>query len=142
MYTNSQSTGAKTTVVLDGKILDDETIATQRAVWRARARMARFLLSVLGIGLLVIFAASYWISRNAAAEPGLTFFLLLAALLVSIVYFANNFWQWRILRVHDLRCPHCRQPLGGESHWTKRPSYACPHCGKDAIATARQLGAG
>lgn len=138
MQTGSQST----IVVLDGKALDAETIAAQRAVRRARARMARFLLGALVIGLIMIFAVSYWISQNAAVEPGLTSFLLLAALLITFVYFTNNLWQWRILRVHDLRCPHCGQPLGGESHWTKRPGYACPHCGKDAIATARQLGEG
>lgn len=138
MQTGSQST----IVVLDGKVLDAETIAAQRVVRRARVRMARFLLGALVIGLIMIFVASYWISQNAAAEPGLTSFLLLAALLITFVYFTNNLWQWRILRVHDLRCPHCGQPLGGESHWTKRPGYACPHCGKDAIATARQLGEG
>lgn len=140
MPTNSQSN--TTTVVLDGNVLDEATVAAQRAVRRARVRMARFLLGALGIGLGAIFAASYWISRNAAAEAGLAFFLLLAALLISVAFFANNLWQWRILRVHDLRCPHCGQPLGGESHWTRRPGYTCPHCGKDAIATARQLGEG
>lgn len=139
MQTGSQST---TTVALGGKALDAEEIAAQRAVRRAWARMARFLLSALGIGLLLIFAASYWISQNAAAEPGLASFLLLAALLITFVHFTNTLWQWRILRVYDLRCPHCGQPLGGESHWTKRPGYACPHCGKEAIATARQLGEG
>lgn len=129
-------------VVLDGKVLDEAAVAAQRTVRRARARMARTLLAMLIIGLIVIFAASYWISRNASAEPGLAFFLLLAALLIMFIFFTNNLWQWRVLRVHDLRCPHCGQPLGGESHWTKRPGYACPHCGKDAIATARQLGEG
>lgn len=130
------------TIVLDGKTLDAAAIAAQRAVRRERARMARMLLGALVLGLIVIFAVSYWISRNAAAEPGLAFFLLLAALLICFVFFTNNLWQWRVLRMHDLRCPHCGQPLGGESHWTKRPGYTCPHCGKDAIATARQLGEG
>lgn len=129
-------------VVLNGKALDKEAIAVQRVMRRARVRLARFLLGALLIGLIAIFAASYWISQNAAAEAGLTAFLLLAALLISFVYFTNNLWQWRILRVHDVRCPHCGEPLGGESHWTKRPGYTCPHCGKDAIATARQLGEG
>lgn len=139
MQTGSQSTA---TVVLGGKTLNAEAIAAQRAVRRARVRLARVLLAMLFIGLVLIFAASSWISRNAAAEPGLTLFLLLAALLVSFVYFTNNLWQWRILRVHDLRCPHCEQPLGSESHWTRRPGYTCPHCGKEAIATSRQLGDG
>lgn len=127
-------------VVLDGKILDEDAIAVQRAVRRERAHMAKFLLGALIVGLIGIFAASYWISRSAAAEAGLTTFLLLAALLISFVYFTNNLWQWRILRVHNVRCPHCGEPLGAENHWTKRPGYTCPHCGKDAIATARQLG--
>lgn len=130
------------TVVLDGKVLDGAAVAAQRAVRHARVRMAKILFGALVIGLIVIFAASYWISRNASAEPGLAFFLLLAALLIMFVFFTNNLWQWRVLRVHDLRCPHCGQPLGGDSHWTKRPGYNCPHCGKDAIATARQLGEG
>ncbi len=129
-------------VVLDGKTLDAATVAAQRAARRARARVAKALLTVLVVGLIVIFAMSFWISRNASAEPGLAFFLLLAALLIAVVFFANNLWQWRILRAYDLRCPHCAQPLGGDSHWTKRPGYTCPHCGKDALATARQLGDG
>lgn len=127
-------------VILDGKTLEASDVAAQRAARRARVRAAKVLLAALVVGLIGIFAVSVWISRNAAAEPGLAFFLLMAALLIIVVFFANNLWQWRVLRTCDLRCPHCAQPLGGDTRWTKRPGYACPHCGKDAIATARQLG--
>ena len=34
------------------------------------------------------------------------------------------------------------EPLADAIHWTKRPGYVCPHCGKDALCTARQLGEG
>ncbi|MFM7175114.1 MAG: hypothetical protein ACKO4U_18980, partial [Caldilinea sp.] len=64
--------------------------------------------------------------------------LLLAALLFALLYFVNNFWQWRFL--FDLHCPHCEEPLVDRIHWTRRPSYHCPHCGQEALATARQLG--
>jgi isoprenylcysteine carboxyl methyltransferase (ICMT) family protein YpbQ len=127
-------------VLLDGKELDATTLTTQRAARRARTQMAKVLLAALGIGLLAIFAASFWVSRNAAGDVGLAVFLLLAALLFAAVYFVNNYWQWRVLLVLDMRCPHCELPLAEEIRWTKRPGYACPHCGKEAIATARQLG--
>jgi hypothetical protein len=140
MPSSTQSTTPN--VVLDGKTLDAATVIAQRAARRARGRVAKTLLTVLVVGLIAIFAMSFWISRNASAEPALAFFLLLAALLFIVVFFANTLWQWRILRIFDLRCPHCAQPLGGDSQWTKRPGYTCPHCGKDALATARQLGDG
>ncbi|MCS6828994.1 MAG: hypothetical protein NZ553_20445 [Caldilinea sp.] len=127
-------------IILDGKELDAIAVAAQRAAQRARARMARALLIALGVGLALIFFGSYWISRNVSADAGIILFLLPAAILFATVYFLNNYWQWRILQALDLRCPHCEEPLGGEIHWTRRPGYHCPHCGKDAIATARQLG--
>lgn len=102
--------------------------------------MSKVLLVALGVGLPATFLMSFWVSRNASGDAGLAVFLLLAALLFVAVYFINNYWQWRILQVLNLCCPHCEQPLGGDIHWTKRPGYACPHCGKEAIATARQLG--
>jgi hypothetical protein len=127
-------------IILDGKELDAAAIVAQRAAQRARARMAKTLLIALGVGLALIFISSFWISRNVSADAGFALFLLPAALLFATVYFLNNYWQWRILQALDLRCPHCEGPLGGEIHWTRRPAYHCPHCGKDAIATARQLG--
>ena len=129
-------------IILDGKELDAAAVAAQRAAQRARARMAKTLLIALGVGLVLIFSVSFWMSRTVSADAGIALFLLPAALLFAVVYFMNNYWQWRILQVLDLRCPHCEQPLGGEIHWTQRPGYRCPHCGKDAIATARQLGDG
>lgn len=138
MSSSTQPTSRR--VVLDGQELDAATLAAQRAARGARVRMSKVLLAVLLIGLPALFLMSYWISRNTTGETGLSFFLLLAALLFIIVYFANNYWQWRILQVMDLRCPHCEQPLGGDIHWTRRPGYSCPHCGKEAICTARQLG--
>lgn len=127
-------------VILDGKELDEEMVEIQRAVRRARARGAKALLTLLVVGFVAVFFLGFWISSNATGEAGLSFFLLMAALLFIFVYFGNNYWQWRVLQAFDMRCPHCDQPLGGDIHWTKRPGYACPHCGKDAIATARQLG--
>lgn len=129
-------------IILDGKELDAVAVAAQRAAQRARARMAKTLLVALGVGLVLIFSGSFWVSRTISADAGIAFFLLPAALLFAGVYFMNNYWQWRILQVLDLHCPHCEQPLGGEIHWTQQPGYRCPHCGKDAIATARQLGDG
>ncbi len=131
---------AQTRVVLDGKELDAAAIVAQRAARQARSRMATTLLAALIIGVIAIFVISFWVSRAASGDSGLAVFLLLGALLFMAVFFANNYWQWRVLQVLDLRCPHCEQPLGGDIHWTKRPGYQCPHCGKDAIATARQLG--
>lgn len=104
--------------------------------------MAKILLIGLGVGLVLIFFGSFWVSRTVSADAGIVLFLLPAALLFAAVYFMNNYWQWRILQILGLRCPHCQQPLGGAIHWTQRPGYRCPHCGKDAIATARQLGEG
>lgn len=104
--------------------------------------MAKILLTGLGVGLVLIFFGSFWVSRTVSADAGIVLFLLPAALLFAVVYFMNNYWQWRILQILDLHCPHCQQPLGGAIHWTQRPGYRCPHCGKDAIATARQLGEG
>ncbi len=127
-------------VVLDGKELDASTTIAQRAARQARSQMAKVLLTVLGVGIAAIFIASFWVSRNASGEAGLAAFLLSAALLFMGVYFFNNYWQWRVLQVLDLRCPHCEQPLYDDIHWTRRPGYDCPHCGKEAIATARQLG--
>ena len=127
-------------VVLDGKELDTVAIAVQRAARQARSRMARTLLAALGLGMVAIFVVSFWVSRTTSGDSGLAVFLLLAALLFMTVFFVNNYWQWRVLQVLDLRCPHCEQSLGGVIHWTKRPGYQCPHCGKEAIATARQLG--
>lgn len=127
-------------VLLDDKELDAAAVTTQRAARRARTQMAKVLLAALGIGLVAIFAAAFWVSRNAAGDVGLAVFLLLAALLFAGVYFVNNYWQWRVLQVLDMRCPHCELPLAEEIRWTKRPGYVCPHCGKEAIATARQLG--
>lgn len=129
-------------VILDGATLDPAMVAAQRGARHARARLAKFLLAALIVGLVVIFVISFWISRNAAAEPGLAFFLLLTALLFIMIFFANNLWQWRILRMFDLRCPHCGEALGDDVRWTRRPGYTCPHCGKEALATARQLGMG
>ena len=98
------------------------------------------LLAALGLGILATFLIGFWVSRTTSGESGLAVFLLFAALLIMTVFFVNNYWQWRVLQVLDLRCPHCEQPLGGDIHWTKRPGYQCPHCGKEALATARQLG--
>jgi len=139
---SQQTTGmtAHKRVVLDGKELDAAAISAQRAARTARGQMAKVLLIALGVGLVAIFLVSFWVSRNASGGAGLAVFLLLAALLFMTVFFVNNYWQWRVLQVLDLRCPHCEQPLGGDIHWTKRPGYSCPHCGKDAVATARQLG--
>lgn len=131
---------AQPRVVLDGKELDAEAIAAQRAARQARSRMATTLLAALGLGMVAIFVVSFWVSRTTSGDAGLAVFLLFAALLFMAVFFVNNYWQWRVLQVSDLRCPHCAQPLGGDIHWTKRPGYQCPHCGKEAIATARQLG--
>lgn len=137
----SQST-PETRVVLAGKVLDADEVALQRAVRRARTRGAKVLLTFLVVGLVVVFATSFWVSRNASGDTGLAFFLLLAALLFIMVYFGNNYWQWRVLQAFAMPCPHCGEPLADAIHWTKRPGYACPHCGKDALCTARQLGEG
>lgn len=141
MTEQQQSAGASK-VVLAGKVLDADEVALQRAVRRARTRGATLLLTLLVVGLVAVFVTSFWISRNASGETGLGFFLLLAALLFIMVYFGNNYWQWRVLQAFDMRCPHCGEALVGPFRWTKRPGYACPHCGKDALATARQLGEG
>ena len=129
-------------VVLDGKVLTADEIALQRAVRRARTRGATVLLTFLVVGLVVVFVTSFWISRNTSGETGLAFFLLLAALLFIMVYFGNNYWQWRVLQAFDMRCPHCGEALAATIRWTKRPGYVCPHCDKDALCTARQLGDG
>ena len=141
MTEQQQSAGASK-VVLAGKVLDADEVALQRAVRRARTRGATLLLTLLVVGLVAVFVTSFWISRNASGETGLGFFLMLAALLFILVYFGNNYWQWRVLQLSGIRCPHCDEALGGDIRWTKRPGYACPHCGKDALATARQLGEG
>ena len=82
------------------------------------------------------------VSMRAQGTALVVSFLLLAALLFILVYFGNNYWQWRVLQLSGIRCPHCGEPLADAIHWTKRPGYACPHCGKDALCTARQLGEG
>ena len=80
---------------------------------RARTRGATLLLTLLVVGLVAVFVTSFWISRNASGETGLAFFLLLAALLFIMVYFGNNYWQWRVLQAFDMRCPHCGEALVG-----------------------------
>ena len=127
-------------VILGGKELTAAQCAAQQAVRRARTQGAQILLAILGGGLALLFLFSVGVSRNASGSAGLTFFLLLAALLFALLYFANNFWQWRLLL--DLHCPHCEAPLVDRIHWTRRPGYHCPHCGQEALATARQLGEG
>jgi len=129
-------------VVLAGKVLDADEVVLQRAVHWARRRGAVLLLALWVAGLATIFLTSFWISRNTSGETGLAFFLLLAALLFIVIYFGNNYWQWRVLQLSAMRCPHCDEVLVGPFRWTKRPGYACPHCGKDALVTARQLGEG
>lgn len=137
-----QQSAKASKVVLSGKVLDTDEVAVQRAVRQARTRGAKLLLTLLVVGLVSIFIASLWVSRNASGDTGLAFFLLLAALLFIVVFFGNNYWQWRVLQVTAMRCPHCDEPLGGDIRWTRRPGYSCPHCGKEALATARQLGEG
>ncbi len=142
MTEQQQQSKAGVRVVLAGKVLDAGEVAQQRAVRWARRRGATLLLTLLAVGLAAIFLASFWISRNTSGETGLAFFLLLAALLFIVVYFGNNYWQWRVLQLSDMRCPHCGEALVDTLRWTKRPGYVCPHCGQDALATARQLGEG
>ncbi|MBK8046027.1 MAG: hypothetical protein IPK16_02170 [Anaerolineales bacterium] len=118
---------------------EPEALAKQRQMRAARANGAKVLLGILIGGMIVIFGASYWASRTASGQTGLAIFLLFAAALFASVFFLNNWWQWRVLQFFDVHCPHCDQPLAVETHWTRRPSYDCPHCAKPALATAREL---
>ncbi len=128
------------TVVLDGTQLTPEMVALQRGARAAKTRGAKILLTLLVVGMIGIFASAYVIGRNSTGEAALSFFLLFAALLFALVYFGNNYWQWRVLLGYDLHCPHCNQPLADKVHLSRRPGYDCPHCGRRALATARELG--
>ncbi len=127
-------------VILDGQELDAETVALQWAAHGARVRGASILLFCLVAGLILIFAVSYGLAQTLSGQAALSFFLLFGALLFAAVYFGNNWWQWRVLYFFGLRCPHCGQPLFDRIHWSRRPAYECPACGKRALATTARNG--
>jgi hypothetical protein len=126
--------------VVDGTKLTPEMVVAQRGARSAKTRGAKILLSLLLGGMLVIFLVAYWVGRTSSGETALSFFLLFAALLFALVYFGNNYWQWRALLAYNLHCPHCGQPLAEEVQLMRRPGLDCPHCGRRALATAIELG--
>jgi DNA-directed RNA polymerase subunit RPC12/RpoP len=127
-------------VVLDGTQLTPEMVAIQRGARSARTRGAKLLLGILIGGLVLTFVVSYSVGQNSTGDAALAVFLLFGALLFAFVYFGSNYWQWRVLLAYDIHCPHCEEPLAYEVHLTRRPGFDCPHCGKRALATARELG--
>lgn len=128
-------------VVLDHVTLDAATVAAQKAALAARARGAKIFLSILGVGLVASFLASYQLSLTGAGNAALGMFLLLGAALFAAVYFGSNWWQWRVMQVYALRCPHCNELLADSIHLLRAPNFFCPHCGKEALATSRELAA-
>ena len=48
-------------------------------------------------------------------------------------------YQWWFLRRFNLTCPYRERPLGRATGYLNNPSHNCPHCGRQALASIRQL---
>ena len=109
--------------------LDRETLEAQRAARNDLKRDTIILFSVLVVGLFFLWFVVKYIHLTIP-------FLL-------IIYATSNWRRWHILRKHNLHCPHCEKPLAEGIKLHKSPNYdSCPHCGKRALATAKQLQSG
>jgi hypothetical protein len=114
--------------------LDNKNLIAQRS--------ARNMVKRDSIIIFISYSILFILFLAIITQKHVTIYIALLILLVLYISFKliSNWRGWLALQIFDIHCPHCHRPLFMEKmNIIKSPSNKCPHCGRVALASIKQL---